>query len=418
MGTIFTLAAKDLLLLWRDKAGLFWVIGFPLLIAFFFGSVFGGFGSGSTSGMKIGMINEDQTDFANEYVARLDSLSALNVQQMSLDSAHTLVRQGKLTAYVRIKKGFGESMGFGGGLEVGIDPSRQMEGQYLRGMLMQATFKPMQEMFSNPAKMKEKVVGDLSRFDEDTTMPEGVRRNLKGLFSSMGGMFDSMDSLKSDSGGGISGPKVDMVDVMTERVGPRSSWEITFPQALIWALIGCASAFSVSVVVERTRGTYLRLRLAPITRAHILAGKGLACFTAAVTVSCFILAIGVFILGMQIGSVPALAATVLASAFCFSGMMMTISVLGKTEQAVGGSGMAIMLIFAMVGGGMIPLFVMPSFMKAISDFSPVKWSVLAAEGAIWRGFSFGEMFTPIVVLLCVGLAGFTIGVTIMRRFDD
>ena len=417
MRAVFTLAGKDLLLLWRDKAGLFWVIGFPLLIAFFFGSVFGGFGGGSTSSMKIGVVNEDHTDFAAQYIARLDSLSALKVQEMPLDSARDLVRQGKLTAYVKINKGFGESMGFSGGVDVGIDPSRQMEGQFLRGILMQAMFAPMQEMFSNPAKMKDRLVGNLSRFDEDTTMPEDVRRNLKGLFGSMGNMFDSMDSLKSDSGVGIRGPNVKTVDVMTEKVGPRSSWEITFPQALIWALIGCAAAFSVSVVVERTRGTYLRLRLAPITRAHILAGKGLACFTAAVIVMCVILAIGIVVLGMRVGSFGALAATVLASAFCFSGLMMTISVLGKTEQAVGGSGMAIMLIFAMIGGGMIPLFIMPSFMKAVSDFSPVKWSILAAEGAIWRGFSFGEMLTPIGILCAIGLVGFAVGVSILSRAD-
>lgn len=418
MRVILTLAGKDLLLLWRDKAGLFWVIGFPLLIAFFFGSVFGGFGDDGARSMKVGVVNEDSSEFATEYIARLDSLSALRVQKMTLDSARNLVRQGRLTAYVRIKDGFGEAMGFSGGLEVGIDPSRQMEGQFLRGMLMQTMFAPMQEMMSNPGSMKDRFLGDLSRIDNDTNMAESERRKLKGFLGSLGDMFDSMDSLKTDSGAVIGGMEVDVVDVMTERVGPRSSWEITFPQALIWALIGCAPAFAVSVVVERTRGTYLRLRLAPINRGHILAGKGLACFTAAIIVMGIILAIGIFVLGVGVGSVWGLAATVLASAFCFSGLMMTISVLGKTEQAVGGSGMAIMLIFAMIGGGMIPLFIMPGFMQAISHFSPVKWSIIAAEGAIWRGFSFAEMATPLGILCAVGLVGFAVGVTLMRRYDD
>ncbi len=39
---IVALAKKDLLLLVRDKAGLFFALGFPLVMAVFFGTIFGG----------------------------------------------------------------------------------------------------------------------------------------------------------------------------------------------------------------------------------------------------------------------------------------------------------------------------------------------------------------------------------------
>ena len=46
MSAVVTLALKDLKLLIRNRASLFWILGFPLLLALFFGLVFGG-GGGS-----------------------------------------------------------------------------------------------------------------------------------------------------------------------------------------------------------------------------------------------------------------------------------------------------------------------------------------------------------------------------------
>ena len=72
----------------------------------------------------------------------------------------------------------------------------------------------------------------------------------------------------------------------------------------------------------------------------------------------------------------------------------------------------------MTGGGMIPLMVMPSWMQTVSSFSPAKWSVVAAEGAIWRGYAFSDMLLPLGVLMAVGVLGFTIGVTILSKAYD
>ncbi len=60
------------------------------------------------------------------------------------------------------------------------------------------------------------------------------------------------------------------------------------------------ATFAISIVVERTRGTYLRLRLAPVGRARILAGKGLACFLAALVVCLLLLAFGILIFGVRV----------------------------------------------------------------------------------------------------------------------
>jgi len=76
------------------------------------------------------------------------------------------------------------------------------------------------------------------------------------------------------------------------------------------------------------------------------------------------------------------------------------------------------MLMAMFGGGMVPLVFMPSFMKTLSDFSPAKWSVLALEGSIWRGLTFGELLLPLAVLIAVGSVCLTIGTLVLSRATD
>jgi ABC-2 type transport system permease protein len=73
------------------------------------------------------------------------------------------------------------------------------------------------------------------------------------------------------------------------------------------------------------------------------------------------------------------------------------------------------MLMAMFGGGMVPLLFMPGFMKTLSNFSPVKWSVLALEGSIWRGFTLSEIAVPCAVLIGIGAVCLAIGVRILSR---
>ena len=93
---------------------------------------------------------------------------------------------------------------------------------------------------------------------------------------------------------------------------------------------------------------------------------------------------------------------------------MFLSVLGKTEQAAGGIGWGVLLMFAMLGGGMIPLFFMPPWLKTLSHVSPVKWAILAMEGAIWREFTLSEMILPCGILIGAGIVFFAIGTWAFR----
>jgi ABC-2 type transport system permease protein len=185
----------------------------------------------------------------------------------------------------------------------------------------------------------------------------------------------------------------------------------------MWAMIGVCMSFAISIVHERIRGTFLRLRLAPVSRAQVLAGKGLAAFLAALGATTFLLLFGSVVFHVRISNPSALAVALVSAAFCFTGIMMLISVFGRSHSAVAGAGWAVLLVMSMTGGGMIPLIAMPAWMQTVSNFSLVKWGVLAVEGAIWRGFSPREMAMPVGILLAVGAVGFFVGARALTRSE-
>jgi len=199
---------------------------------------------------------------------------------------------------------------------------------------------------------------------------------------------------------------------------PKSSFDISMPQAFVWVYLGCAAAFGVSLVTERTRGTLLRLRSAPVTLGQVLAGKAVACFTMCMAALITLFVIFNLVFEVRPNSYALLLLAFISSALAFVGIMMLISVLGKTEASAGGIGWALLLIMAMTGGGMVPLMMLPAWMKTVSHFSFVKWSVLSMEGAVWRGFTLGEMMWPCGILIGIGVVTFALGVRLFKVTAD
>jgi len=370
--------------------------------------------------MKVAVVDEDQSEISQLYVSRLESYEALKLAHLSRDEAIDQVRTGKQVAAVCIKEGFGD--GFEAifdsnnpRLEIAVDPARRMESGYLQGLLAKAQFEALGEKFLDRDWMRSQV--DIWRSDVENA--DDLTAKQIDIFLNF---FDSYDELLSDVNDtyykkGLEGGMLNVatLDVRRESKWPTSSFQITFPQAIIWGLLACSATFAISIVSERKVGTFQRLLVAPLSRANILAGKAMACFLACIVVICIQTAGAKFIFGMPINKpmffVPAAACAIL----CFVGLMMIVSTLGRTEQAAAGLAWALFMIMAMLGGAMVPLIAMPQWLRSVSHVSPIKWSILAMEGAIWRNFTLTETVTPCAVLLAIGSVSFLLGLMILRR---
>jgi ABC-2 type transport system permease protein len=417
MRALLSLVAKDLRLLSRDRGDLFFVSIWPLVVAIFFGLVFSP-GRGSRGKIGLAVVDEDQTAGSAAFLAGLAKQEGLTLEPTSRQQAVSLVRKAKKTAYVALLPGFGEARermfyGAPAHIEVGADPSRSGEMAMLEGLLKAEAFKGMQTLFTDrdaSKRMVGKALGDLSG------APPQERRTTGRFLEELDRyLTESQTASSGGAAGGWNPVEIEVKSIAEQRAGPKNAFEITFPQGILWGIVGCAASFGVGLVVERKQGTLLRLETAPLSRAQILAGRGLACVAAILLVEVFLTAIGVVFFHVRPSSLVHFALAGVSAALGFSGLMMGLSVIGKTPQSVGGLCWALLLMMSMLGGGMMPLLAMPSWMVSASHLSPVKWAILAFEGALWRGFTTPEMLLPCGILLGVGLVGLAFGARLYPR---
>ncbi len=419
MRAIIALAQKDLRILIRTRSGVFFTFLWPLLVAVFFGLIFSDSGTGSAK-IAVAVVDEDGTTGSKAFIASLKETGNLDITQTDRAAAAALVRKGKRTAAIVFPQGFGtaiERLFYGDPpkAEILIDPSRKGESAMLNGLLFQQAAANMQRMFTDLTASRERVdkaLAEVKKMPDTDANKAALNRYLPEL-----GRFLGANTANGAGRSGMSGWQPLQTVTMNTAVeweGPRNSFDITFPQGILWGIIGCVMTFGIGIVTERTRGTMVRLQMSPLTRAHLLAGKALACFASILIVEAGLFAFGRAFFHVRPTSWGLLALAGIATAMAFVGIMMLTSTLGKNEQAAAGAGWAVMMPLAMFGGGMVPLMFMPGWMAVASNLSPVKWAILSMEGAIWRGFSLREVALPCALLVCTGVICFWAGIRTFR----
>ena len=427
------IARKDLRLLLRDKAALFWAFGFPILFAGLFGSAFSGAG-GKIRNIPITVIDSDGSKLSGAFVEHLSKSDLLRVTSATEAGALQMVRQGRLSALVRVRNGFGASLGgllsneratSAPVLELTADPARRMESGVLQGVLMKARIQALQNMLSDDDMRYDLTAKAGQQLEKSKgAMPPDLAKSLEDVVTlaqryTTGPLaLAAWRAAAPQMGTGNLSQAFEIHEsaVDTKNAAQWTSYfQVAFPQAILWGILGCVSSFAIMLVQERSRGTLHRLRVSGVSEIEVLAGKGIACFLTAMLMVTTLAILGRLVFGLIPSSVPLLALGAGCLAASFVGVMLFASTLGDTERAVAGAGWALFLVMGMFGGSMVPLVMMPSWMQAVSHASPVKWGILALEGAYWRKFSLSDMLVPCAMLMCFGVLFLVAAVIVNRR---
>jgi ABC-2 type transport system permease protein len=311
-------------------------------------------------------------------------------------------------------------------VELRIDPSRQAETAMLQGFLLEQASKRMQTLFGSTPASRGEITGVLEDVKRQPAGSIAGKASLESMLGSLDTFLSEQAKAQARAGAqtgaqpaapasaGWKPLEIEVTSVQRQREGPANGYQITFPQGMQWGILGCMMSFAISLAVERTRGTLTRLLMSPAPAWALLAGKGLACYTAILIVETSLAIIGAAFFGVRPESPGLLVLALLVVPLGFVGLMMLVASLGRTEEAASGAGWALMMPMSMLGGGMIPLAVMPAWIQPFSYLSPVRWAIISFEGAIWRGFSLAEMALPCAILIGIGAVAFAIGA---RRFQ-
>lgn len=193
-----------------------------------------------------------------------------------------------------------------------------------------------------------------------------------------------------------------------------SSYDYAFSKFMFWGLIGGTASSVGSMANEKNSGTIIRLQVSPVSKFHMLLGKGLACISMLLLSSVISFLFAKLFFGIMTSSYIALAIVLISNTIFLAGFMTFLANFVKTERAAGGLSWGVLQVLACFSGIMFPLSIMPAWMAAMANYNPVTWSVKAMELALWNDFTLKEMILPLGIPVLSGVIFFSISIYLFR----
>jgi len=432
MNRIYGELVKNLLLLWRDRAGLSILFLMPALLVVIItlvqNNVYKLMGE---SGAKVLLVDDDGGELGREMIANMKGVTLtreLNGRRLVAQEAKELVSRGSYQAAIIIPTGAsdiltkaagaemqamlaGESLPKQSSPEVGIffDPTvlgvfrggiENSLTMIVRSLEIRARIKALGEQL--PPHLEKELKKGAGPFASYITVPPLALKV-------------ATEPLLTITGQSLSREGLAVVPTPVQHNVPA------------WALFGMffiVVPMSVFFLRERKEGTMVRLLALPVPYVVILLGKVLAFILVCFCQFGLIVLIGRYILpllglaafdpGHDFGAVTVV---VLAVALAATGYGLLLGGLARTYEQVSMFGSISVVVASALGGVMVPVYAMPELMRKISVFSPVGWGLEAFLEIFVRGGNLASVAWPVTALLTFGVGtGLLAWAAFNRRF--
>jgi ABC-2 type transport system permease protein len=405
------LARKDLVLYFSNRRALIMSIAAPIVIAAFFGSLFG---SGQqASRVPVAVTDLDRTALSAKIVAGLRGDTTFELQELGETDAIQRVKQGKLRAAIVLPAGLGEAAPnalFGAGdkpvIAVHHDPSQPMVLAMVRGLLAQHVMEAVaQTVFTG-----ETAASYLARFrrgvEANHAMPAAAREDL-------GAMFDAIERVQQRAAApagsasaagrapGFSLPfDTKAIEETAREDRAYNSYAHAFAGMGVQFILFSGIELGVGLLLARRMGLWKRLRAAPVSRALLLGSRIASGAVTAVVLLAVIYAAAIAGFGVRIeGSVIGFIGVAVAFSLLTASFGLLIAALGRTPEATRGLAIFATLVLVMLGGAWVPTFIFPPWLQTLSLFVPTRWAVDGLDAMTWRGLGIDAAIAPIGVML-------------------
>lgn len=405
--TAFTaLVRRDLRLFFLDKRAMTMSFVAPIVIASFFGYLFGGVGDREPSKIGVSVVDQDSSAISKRVIASLSADKALEVKPAGLDKAREAVRSGKSAVAVVIPPGFTDraAKAFFRGqdqpqVELLYDPSHGPELAMVRGMLTQHVMESVSaEVFSGPSSQRY-VDESLKDVQSSAGMKAADRKALTDLLQ--GARNWSGRSQGAADGGGLKMPYTVKEEAVTARKGVvYNSMAHSFAGMSVQFILFMGIDAGMIVLVQRRNGLWRRLQAAPISRFTVIASR----VASATAISMIILAVVfgfarlVFHVKVE-GSLAGFIGVCAAFSLMTAAFGLLIAMLGNTPEGTRGISILVTLLLVMLGGSWVPAFLFPQWLQKATFAVPTRWAVDGLDATLWRGFELSAVLPHIGALL-------------------
>ena len=407
MTAFIALVRKDLLLFFSDRRALLINLVLPIVIATFFGYLFGGSGTSEKGRIDVALVQQDSNPMSAKIVAGLKADAGLAVSEMTLEEARKQVGKGKQKAAIVIPKGFGEAAGaalFGAGEKPQIallyDPSQQAVLSMVKGMLTQQVMQVVSaEMFNGPAGQ------DLTRKSmavlEKESDPESVA--LREMLGSVNKYHQRPQAAAVAGGakGAMATPFSTSEEPITSGAKEQgyNGYAHSFAGMGVQFILFLGIDIGIGVLLARRSGIFNRLLAAPVSLQTILLSRAVSAAVIALFLLCTLFAFAVAVLGVRIANPAGFAGVAVAFSLLTASFGLFIAAFGKTPEAARGIAVFATLIMVMLGGAWVPSFMFPQWVQTAAMAVPTKWAIDGFDAMTWRGQGMDAALTAIGVQL-------------------
>ncbi len=185
--------------------------------------------------------------------------------------------------------------------------------------------------------------------------------------------------------------------------------------SVMFVLMGVLFGVAFGLHDEREWGTITRLRIAPIPRVAVLAGKLLARFVVGLVQLALLFVYGHLVFDLSLGHAPlALAVVMAAVVFSMTGFSLLVSAFARTREQVIPLGLTLIMVFCALGGCWWPLYQMPPWLREVAQLTFTAWAMEGFHDVILRDRGLVDVLPAIGVLVAYGAVCLAGGVRFQR----
>jgi ABC-2 type transport system permease protein len=418
---IRALIRNDLRIYMTDRRAMIIGVLVPILIAAFFGYVFGSNDSAEAGKIPVAIVDEDQSAVSHAIAADFAKEPLVLVQMLNRAQAEQAVRAGKIQVAAVIPRDFGTgairalfSERARPQVELLIDPSQSMSSRVVEGLFVQHGMQEITKEAFSGASGQAALADSIARLGGASPEDVPERAELKNLLEALRNLNARVGSEGGGSVGlqrGMSIPYVVATRAITSaRSVPYNGYAHSFAGMTTQFILLAGIDAGIVLLLVRERGIWQRLRSAPLGKAQYLLARlistaliGLFQFTLIYTaaIAIFKVRIGGSFIGF---AALAVALCVLNAAF---GLM--LAAIGRSAAATRGIAIMATLLLVMMGGAWVPSFVFPKWLQQVSLALPTRWAVDGLDAMTWRGLGLDAAVAPILILgatatVCIAIA--------------
>jgi ABC-2 type transport system permease protein len=347
----------------RDRMNIFWMFVFPIVLFLLFGYIFGG----QSSSITLYYQDNDGSQMSNTFIQALNSTGALELKDGSGMNLEQMLKDGKVSAYMEIPKGFGQNVAKAGSGDSGADLS----------------------IYYDKSKSTSMAVVSI------------VQQVANGFNMKMSGARNIIDvNSKEAASSGM------------------NYFDFLLPGILAITIMSAATNMAVGTIARlRSTGVFRKLSTTPLSSKEWIAAR-ITTWTVLVILS---LAVAVFLAWLVFNIHPninliSLLLIVLGTAL-FAGFGIVVANFVKNEESAMNAVGVITFPLMFVSGTLIPVENMPWFLQYLAKISPLTYLSEGLRSSMITGNT-GDAAINLAIVAVLGIILFGLGAATFSWKED